>query len=499
MPGESLILDEPHVEVRYGQEVEDPRTGLALFGPFSADEGAHPARLTYGVIGPPEGLAAFARFSGAVAGPIPLEDQESQQHLWRPFPGFDVAFCADWPREPTWAGVVDREGLLTASRHADPHQRTYDVVNYYIEALRRAHLRDEQFGVLFCIVPEDVWRNCRPRSRVKRRIGAPPSSGERRLRRMGQRDMFGAYNPEQYHLSVDFRRQLKARAMEFGTPVQIIRETTLAMRPEEAGSRSLTPLADRAWNLATSSYYKAGGKPWRLSSARDGVCYVGLAFRRTEGEDGRTACCAAQMFLDTGDGVVFKGEFGPWYSPERNEYHLSTEAAHDLLAGVLATYKDMGGKALKEVFLHSRSTIWESEFEGYRAACPDGARIVGIRVRRERSEGVKLFREGNWPVLRGTYLEATASTGFLWGTGFVPSLLGYPGWDVPRPLRIDVQHGDADVQEVAKDILGLTKLNYNACRVGESQPVTVGFSDAVGEILVANPRTKGVPQFKYYI
>jgi phage terminase large subunit GpA-like protein len=25
----------------------------------------------------------------------------------------------------------------------------------------------------------------------------------------------------------------------------------------------------------------------------------------------RTAACAAQMFLDTGDGIVFRGEFGP--------------------------------------------------------------------------------------------------------------------------------------------------------------------------------------------
>jgi hypothetical protein len=43
-----------------------------------------------------------------------------------------------------------------------------------------------------------------------------------------------------------------------------------------------------------------------------------------------------------------------------------------------------------------------------------------------------------------------------------------------------------DITEVTKDIFGLTKLNYNACKLGESQPVTVHFSDAVGEILVAN-------------
>lgn len=68
------------------------------------------------------------------------------------------------------------------------------------------------------------------------------------------------------------------------------------------------------------------------------------------------------------------------------------------------------------------------------------------------------------------------------------------------PLRIEIQHGQASVRQVAKDILGLTKLNYNACRLGDSEPVTIGFSDAVGEILVSNPEVENrSPNFKYYI
>ena len=41
------------------------------------------------------------------------------------------------------------------------------------------------------------------------------------------------------------------------------------------------------------------------------------------------------------------------------------------------------------------------------------------------------------------------------------------------------------------------KLNYNACKLGDSPPVTVGFSDAVGEILISNPSVKERrPQFR---
>jgi hypothetical protein len=246
-------------------------------------------------------------------------------------------------------------------------------------------------------------------------------------------------------------------------------------------------------------YYKAGGKPWRLATARDGVCYIGLAFRRTEGKtDSRTACCAAQMFLDSGDGIVFKGEFGPWYSPGRRECHLSRSAAKELLAGALKTYAQEGGKPLTEIFLHSRSTIDDDEFNGYEEAVPAGVKIVGIRVRRDSR--VKLFRHGKWPVMRGTWWKLSYRTAYLWASGFKPSLLSYDGWEVPNPLRIDIQHGVADIEQVARDILGLTKLNYNACKLGDSLPVTVGFSDAVGEILVSNPTIrKARPNFKFYI
>jgi hypothetical protein len=48
--------------------------------------------------------------------------------------------------------------------------------------------------------------------------------------------------------------------------------------------------------------------------------------------------------------------------------------------------------------------------------------------------------------------------------------------------------------------LASRRLNYNACRLGESQPVTIKFSDAVGEILVSNAKIEHPkPQFRFYI
>lgn len=205
------------------------------------------------------------------------------------------------------------------------------------------------------------------------------------------------------------------------------------------------------------------------------------------------------MFLDSGDGIVFMGEYGPWYSPRRTDFHLTRGAAKRLLEGVLRTYEQLEGKHLGEVFLHCRSSIDNEEFAGFQDACPTGVRIAGIRVRQERFDA-RLFREGSYPVLRGTFWQIHPRKGYLWASGFKPRLATYDGWEVPVPLRIDIQQGEADLQQVAVDIFGLTKLNYNACRLGDSEPVTIGFSDAVGEILVSNPTVQQrSPKFKFYI
>ena len=502
---EVRVIAEPELEFRHGQRLSDPKAGLALFGPFDADRAGRPNSVTYGVIGTTDGVALFEAFSARIADPIISTaygegEDRKEQLLWPPFPGFEAAFACQWPARPAWHRVLNPERLVTAARHNDKYQRAYDVANMYLDAVRVAKQRDENFGVIVCVVPDQVWENCRPLSRVDDGVGVAVSKKERQERRLSA-DLFDAYKPEQYDLSVEFRRQLKARVMEYGIPVQIVRESTLLLREVTAQDpRSLTKLSDRAWNLGSALYYKAGGKPWRLATARKGVCYVGLAFRRSEVDEApETACCAAQMFLDSGDGVVFRGEFGPWYSMARKEYHLSATAAEQLLRGVLEAYKEGDGGPLTEVFLHSRSTISHEEFEGYKRACPDGVKLVGVRVRRDR-DGLRLYRHGDWPVLRGTVWVTGLRTAYLWASGFKPTVLSYDGWEVPAPLRIDVEHGDADIEQVARDVLGLTKLNYNTCKLGDGQPVTVGFSDAVGEILVGNPYIKRrLPAFKFYI
>jgi hypothetical protein len=74
-------------------------------------------------------------------------------------------------------------------------------------------------------------------------------------------------------------------------------------------------------------------------------------------------------------------------------------------------------------------------------------------------------------------------------------------FETPKPILVEVNRGDADLTIVMRDVLALTKINYNACDYSSGLPVTLKFADRVGEILTASPRGMSAPPmpFRFYI
>lgn len=512
------FIEEPKLVFADGQRAQDPHDGLALFGAVDQRSGLP----SHAVIGTQRGLELWNNWCETLNQSAACEDP-SRHRPWPPYPGFEVAFGSAWPT-PARAYGLDPDALERDASLADRNARTYAVTNHYLKFAKDMAKLDEKPSVVICVVPDVVHRNCRSQTWVSDPSDTPKSADERRLlwrvlkdRKTGQARMFPETDPfstddpilEQYDFSPDFRRQLKARMMDHELPVQIVKEATLDITDNiRRGVPGSNPLSDRLWNFSTGIFYKLGRKPWKLDTAREGVCYIGLAYKQAGA--GRTACCAAQLFLDSGDGLVFVGDFGPWYSEEKKEFHLTRSAAREMLAGTLETYARQGGPKLREIFIHARSGLNSEEFMGFQEACPSGVNLVGIRVRKDRL-GIRLFRHdshpqvarrGMYPVVRGAFWQRGDREGFLFATGFKERIAAYDGWELPVPLSLTLQHGDAEMINVAKDILTLSKANYNACQLGESEPITIKYSDRVGEILLSNPelpREQWQHNFKYYI
>lgn len=496
-------LTEPTLDFGFNQSLEDPRDGLSLFGPLDAGK---PYGISAGVVGTPAGIQRFCNWVKDLNQPIRTESVD----LAHPdFPGFETVFGIPWSDRPTVTKKISEKRLEQILRLDDGHIRVFRAVGLYEEQIMEV-ARDEDVSVdiWFVVIPEDVYKLGRPKSNPAANIriasdGKLSAHSARKLR--AQQSMYPEDQAlvEPYLYDVHFRHQLKARFLNSPVPVQVVRESTIA-RSEFVDlfgnpSRQLQPESAVAWNLSTSTFYKAGGRPWKLSAVRKGVCYVGLAFKVDQKvSDGRTACCAAQMFLDSGDGIVFKGAVGPWYNPTRGDFHLSREAARALMSMAVSSYRDKMGTPPKQVFIHGKVRFTPEEWDGFVLGAGQDTDVIGVYLRHDRN--LKLFRMGEYPVMRGLAHIRNDKSGYLWTKGFIPRLMTYPGWEVPWPLYVEVAHGCCDIEVVLRDVLALTKLNYNTCIFGDGTPVTLKFADAVGDVLTAGPAGDVPPlAFRYYI
>jgi hypothetical protein len=493
------VFPEPKLKFGFGQLAADPKEGLFLFGP--SRDVVNPIRLRVGVVGTPAGIALYTswvdRINRAISPP-----SQSQTSVF--FPGFREIFSCQWASAPDIVVPIAPADISNRLRLEQRHEAVFETVGLFAEAIVQSiNEEDSPPTVWFVVIPDEIYQFARPQSyvptaqRVKSQTRMSPRLA-RRLQRepsLFDTDMVAA---EPYLFDLDFRNQLKARLIDSRAVTQIVRESTF-QQDSLPGTRRLQDSATVAWNLAVSTYYKAGGRPWQLASTRIGVCYVGLVFKiDATGPIEENACCGAQVFMTNGDGMVFKGRPGQWYSAETKEFHLSSAAAEDITANIVSSYRRQMGVYPAEIFIHGRTRFSDAEWDGFVRGTPPETRLVGVRI--TRSDEFKLFRPGQMPVLRGTSVVETPRLAYLWSSGFVADLGTYPGWETPNPLRIEITRGDASIDEVVADVFNLTKLNFNACIYGDGLPVTLRFADSVGEILTAAPNLPKAPlALKHYI
>lgn len=507
-PSELLALSEPLLTFGYGQQLEHPKDGLLLYGPYSNPHAG--GRIRIGLIATQEGASRYQRWTKKFSNVIHPQKFDDPNHTV--FPGFQAIFQTEWPDTPTANLLIDANELHRAICMEDRHQAIHKAVSIYANAIT-SYIRERSevsIDLWIAVIPEEVYRLGRPQSKVsaaEREASEFAMNKKTATRLLHTPSLFDEENQsaEIYLYELNFHNQLKARLLQEKVVLQVIRDSTLA--PEDFKKSNGMPLrtlqdpATLAWNIATTAFFKAGGQPWKLSKPRPGVCYVGVVFKReTLGANENNACCGAQMFLDSGDGVVFRGAVGPWYSPSNKQFHLSRQKAAELMSLIVGAYKQShAGESPKELFIHGKTRFSYEEWEGFRDSVPADCRVVCVRIREDQS--LKLFRRGMTNVPRTLAWAESSKKGYLWTKGFIPRLQTYPGREVPNPLSIEIVRGEADINDVMADVLALTKLNYNTCIYGDGVPVTLRFADAIGEILTAGPIQENLPPlpFRYYI
>jgi deoxycytidylate deaminase len=129
-------------------------------------------------------------------------------------------------------------------------------------------------------------------------------------------------------------------------------------------------------------------------------------------------------------------------------------------------------------------------------SCARGIVTAGV----DEVQYIEPYRPAKTPVMRGSTFLLEPNRSLLWTTGYIPELATYPGREVPNPLLVEISRGDGDMDTILRDVMGLTKVNFNACIFSDGLPVTLRFAEAVGEILTAAHHSEGPPlPFRHYI
>lgn len=482
-------LAEPELEFGGRQTHVDVRTGLRLFGPVDRDSETAPSDVRVGLIGTTETTSRVRGWLQACAEGVEAK-KGKKPNLFQRFPGFsdESSFGANRIFEDRWTEVFTKSEVAELSG-LSPLSVVSRSVEAFVERAERL-TQKAPLSVLIVAPPPDLLK-------ILDEHGKNPGGAADQPLDDGE-DSSGAKGD-----IPAFHDLLKARGMSIRVPLQMVRPPTYGWKPrrEPGGPQlSLQDEATIAWNIFSALYYKAGGGLWRLvrDPAALSSCFAGISFYRSL-DHGQLLTSVAQVFNERGEGVVVRGAQAQLSKTDR-QVHLDEKDAFELMANAIEVYRQEHRHAPARLVVHKTSRYSEQETAGFSAAARQ-ERVDVVDLVNVRRSFTRLFRHGEFPPLRGTLLHTGTDKGTIYLRGSVPFFEVYPGLYVPRPLEFSVEYAEATTLQIAEEMLGLSKLNWNNTQFDGGEPITVRAARRVGDILKCVPDEEAVlqPGFRFFM
>ena len=466
------ILEEPELEFGAANRHVDIRFGIRDYGPFDLQLSRAPKEVRVGLIGTSETVEGTTRWLERCSQGV-AQKQTKQPNLFPAFPPVSStsSFCCAFVADTSMTRTLTNASLETVSNAVTVPDRVEKAAELFIKEVEFL-AENSHPNVIMCALPLEL---------LEMLFEEKKSPGRKDL----------------HHL-------LKARTMQWRIPIQLILPSTYdeskARKLKRTGiPRPLQDEATRAWNIFSALYYKAGGTPWRLvrDSSQLSACFVGISFFESL-DRSRLTTSMAQVFNELGEGVVVRGG-GASLSKDDRQPHLSGDDCQALITDALAKYRDVHRTLPARVVIHKSSPFSPEEEAGARKAIKE-ARIEIYDFVHVTDSEIRLYRDGVYPPLRGTFLQTSGRAGVLYTRGSVPFFETYPGMYVPKPVSIKIAAGDQTPLAHAKEILALTKMNWNSTQFDGAMPLTLTAAHSVGNVLkhcLDNQRIE--PRYSFYM
>lgn len=457
------FLEEPLLQFGYGQGI-CPKDGITKFHPYDL-EMVRPEKIKTALIGRADSLDTILKWIEGCRSSIPGKvSKNPKPNLFPRFPGFNqnLAFKSEISYDDSYIRKINNSDFEEALKEKGSlDDRIEKMVELYLAEIKFL-AKNKNPDVILCVLSEKFMEEIT--------LAELPSVED------PEEDREPEEGEEEEYLESNFRRLLKARAMQYNIPIQIVRDRIVGSK---AGIQDQATIG---WNFYTALYYKAGGTPWALIKNQDfDTCYAGISFYRSR--DRQTIqTSVAQIFNERGKGVILRGEQVEMKKFDRTP-HLSDEQAFRLLDNSLQEYWDAIKIFPKRLVLHKTSNYSEAEIGGFQAAARKrNIHAVDMVTIHERTD-LRLYREQDYPPRRGVMMTMDEKNYLLYTRGAVEFYETYTGKYIPHPLQVRLFKYDENPELINREILALTKMNWNNTQFDRRFPITIECSRNVGEIL----------------
>lgn len=451
-------VNEPRLEFFEGTHV-CPRRGIAAYGVYDKGSLTRRTRILLGAIGTSKDLELFSSLLERMKSPISAEVDAHKENLFPDFCGFNegVGFHAEFAFNQDLGRPLRQVDIEKIGKIKDRTERINAAIDLYYEEIKFL-AQNRPVDVIACVLSKAIFDAVSKDAVLE---------GDEKLEASIE-----------LQSELNFRRALKAKAMHLGKPLQLLRADSLV-----SGGKSQQDDATKAWNLATALYYKAGAtNPWRLEKTDGNTlsCALGIAFYRSR--DKKTLNTSlAQVFDELGNGLILRGT--PVHLDKGDRIpRLSEEQSYTLFKAALEEYRNAMRTYPGRVVVHKTSNFSDPEMAGFMSAASD-LRINTVDFVTVMDSRLRLFRSGAYPVFRGTSLVLDDQRQLLYTRGSIWYYKTYPGMYIPQPLELRIVRSEQSPSYLAKEILGLTKMNWNNTQLDGKYPITLSCAKKVGEIM----------------
>ncbi|MDO3423988.1 SIR2 family protein [Chryseobacterium sp. APV1] len=311
--------------------------------------------------------------------------------------------------------------------------------------------------------------------------------------------------------SFDLHDYIKAFCAEKGITSQIIREKTIT---DDLLNCQIN------WWLSLSYFVKSFRTPWVINNTDKNTAFAGIGYsvdNKKDNHKGHIILGCSHIYSSDGEGLKYKlSKINDKIQWINRKPHLSYDDAYEFGRNVLHLFYESMNDVPKRVVIHKRTFFTDDEKRGILDSLLDNKKIENVDLIEINFENNIRYvsskivdgeaKIDGFSVSRGTCIQIGNYEALLYAHGIIPSVVNsnfnfYPGGRyIPKPLRIIKHHGNGSLEQIATEILGLTKMNWNSLNMYSQLPATISSSNEIARIGKLIENTEKVQyDYRYFI